>query len=210
MARSARAGFAWRTMLLLALALGLVFTACGDEEYIPAGIIRTPAPDLSDLTMPDVTNDREKPIVAPEDGVLVVYFGYTYCPDVCPTTMSVLRRAIRDLGDDGDRVDVAMVTVDPDRDTSEVLTSYVHAFAPEGVAIRTTDADRLAELAEPFGAQYSVTIRDDGYVDVVHTGFLYAVDDQGVLRLTWPFGIDDESVRKDLRALLDDTLDEAS
>lgn len=210
MNRSRPAGSHRRVTVVLVLAVGLLLTACGDGEYVPAGIIRTPAPDLSDMTMPDVTNDVEKPIVAPEDGVLVVYFGYTYCPDVCPTTMSMLRRAIRDLGDDGERIDVAMVTVDPDRDTPEVLTSYVHAFAPEGVAVRTTDPERLAELAEPFGAQYSLTTREDGYVEVVHTGFLYAIDDQGVLRLTWPFGIDDESVRKDLRALLNDSLEEAA
>jgi protein SCO1/2 len=116
--------------------------------------------------------------------------------------MSVLRRAINDLGDDGDRIDVAMVTVDPDRDLPEVLTSYVHAFAPDGFAVRTTDPDRLEALAEPFGVKYSITTREDGYIEVVHTGFLYAIDDQGILRLTWPFGIDSESVYNDMRALL--------
>lgn len=210
MNRSRPAGSLRRLLIALTVVLGLLVAACGSEEYVPAGIIRTPAPDLSHMTLPDVTNDVDRPIVAPEDGILVVYFGYTYCPDVCPTTMSVLRRAINDLGDDGDRIDVAMVTVDPERDTPEVLTSYVHAFSPDGFAVRTTDPERLEELAEPFGARYSLTTRDDGYVEVVHTGFLYAVDDEGRLRLTWPFGIDDDSVRKDLRALLDDTLDEAT
>ena len=193
---------ALRPLIALALVLGLVATACGDEEYVPAGIIRTPAPDLSDMTLPDVTNDREVPVVAPEDGLLIVYFGYTYCPDVCPTTMSDLRRAMRELGDDAERIDVAMVTVDPDRDTPEVLTSYVRAFAPDGFAVRTTDPDRLEEIAEPFGAKYSVTTREDGYVEVVHTGFLYAIDDEGLLRITWPFGIDSDSMYQDMRALL--------
>jgi len=188
--------------ITLALALSLVLTACADEDYVPAGIIRTPAPDVSALLLPDVTNNVDIPIVAPEDGLLILYFGYTYCPDVCPTTMSVLRRAMRELGDDAERIDVAMVTVDPDRDTSETLTAYVHAFAPDGFAVRTTDADLLAEIAEPFGAKYSVSTRDDGYVEVVHTGFLYAIDDQGLLRITWPFGIDSDSVYKDMNALL--------
>lgn len=189
-------------LIVLVLAMSLVATACGDDEYVPSGIIRTPAPDVSDIVLPDVTNDTEVAAVGPEDGLLILYFGFTYCPDVCPTTMSVLRRAMRDLGDDADRIDVAMVTVDPDRDTAEVLTSYVHAFAPDGFAVRTADLDRLAEIAEPFGAQYSLTTRDDGYVEVVHTGFLYAIDDQGILRMTWPFGIDSDSVYKDMRALL--------
>jgi protein SCO1/2 len=191
-----------RLLIVLALVLGLVASACGDEEYVPAGIIRTPAPDVSDISLPDVTNDREIPAMGPEDGFLILYFGYTYCPDVCPTTMSMLRRAMRELGDDAERLEVAMVTVDPDRDTPEVLTSYVHAFAEDGFAVRTTDPARLEEIAEPFGAKYSLTTRDDGYVEVVHTGFLYAVDDEGILRITWPFGIDSDSVYKDLRALL--------
>lgn len=198
---------ALRPLVLLALVLGLIASACGGEEYVPAGIIRTPAPDLSDMTLPDVTNDRDAPIVAREGGLLIVYFGYTYCPDVCPTTMSVLRRAMRDLGDDAERIDVAMVTVDPDRDTPEILTSYVHAFAPDGYAVRTSDAQRLEEIADPFGAKYSVTTREDGYVEVVHTGFLYAVDDEGKLRITWPFGIDSDSVYKDMRALLEEADD---
>lgn len=189
-------------LLALAVAMALVVTACGDDEYVPAGIIRTPAPDVSGIVLPDVTNGRDVPAVGPEDGLLILYFGYTYCPDVCPTTMSMLRRAMRELGDDADRLDVAMVTVDPDRDTPETLTSYVHAFAPDGFAVRTTDPELLAEIAEPFGAKYSVTTRDDGYIEVVHTGFLYAIDDQGILRITWPFGIDSDSVYRDLRALL--------
>jgi protein SCO1/2 len=192
-----------RSLIVLALVLGLIAAACGgDEEYVPAGIIRTPAPDVSGILLPDVTNDREVPAVGPEDGYLVLYFGFTFCPDVCPTTMSVLRRAMRDLGDDAERIDVAMITVDPDRDTPEVLSAYVKAFAPDGFAVRTLDADRLAAIAAPFGASYSVTVQEDGWVDVVHTGFLYAIDDEGILRLTWPFGIDSDSVHNDLRALL--------
>ena len=191
--------------LVLGLVLLLAVASCGGEEaYVPAGIIRTPAPDVSTVLLPDVTNGVDVPAVAAQDGLLILYFGYTYCPDVCPTTMSVLRRAIRDLGDDGDRIEVAMVTVDPDRDTPEVLTSYVHAFAPDGFAVRTTDPERLAALADPFGVVYSVVVQEDGWVDVSHTGFLYAVDDEGILRLSWPFGIDSESVYKDMRALLEE------
>jgi protein SCO1/2 len=192
-----------RSLIAVALVLSFVVAACGgDEEYVPAGIIRTPAPDVGSMLLPDVTNDREVPIVAPDDGLLILYFGFTYCPDVCPTTMSMLRRAMNDLGADADRVDVAMVTVDPDRDTPEVLTAYVHAFSPDGFAVRTTDPGRLEELADPFGVKYSITTREDGYIEVVHTAFLYAVDDQGILRLTWPFGIDSDSVYNDMRALL--------
>lgn len=188
--------------LVVLVASALLLGACSEEAYVPAGIIRTPAPDVSDVLLPDVTNGRDVPAVAPEDGLLILYFGYTSCPDVCPTSMAVVRRAIRDLGDDGERIAVAVVTVDPDRDTPEVLTAYVRAFSDDGFAVRTTDPQRLDEIADAFGVTYSVTTADDGFIEVVHTGFLYAVDDQGVLRLTWPFGIDSDSVFMDMRALL--------
>jgi protein SCO1/2 len=189
----------------LLLALGLVVSACGsDAQYVPAGIVRTPAPDVSGIALPDITNGGDMAFIAAPGEVLIVYWGYTACPDVCPTTLAEVRKALREIGDQAELVDVAMVTVDPDRDTVDVLPVYVQAFVADGVAVRTDDAEALAAAAEPFGVQYSVTIQDDGWVDVVHTGFLYAVDDQGLIRLTWPFGIESEDVAADLRALLDE------
>lgn len=194
-----------RSILALVLAMGLVAAACGSgAEYVPAGIVRTPAPDVSDIVLPDITNGVDMAFVAEPGGVLIVYWGYTACPDVCPTTLAEVRKALRDIGDEAELVDVAMITVDPDRDTVEVLPVYVQAFVADGVAVRTEDADVLAAAAETFGVQYSVTIQDDGWVDVVHTGFLYAIDDQGMIRLTWPFGIESEDIAADLKVLLDE------
>jgi protein SCO1/2 len=185
--------------------MGLVLTACGGEAtYVPAGIVRTPAPDVSDLVLPDVTNGVDLTFQGKPGGVLIVYWGYTACPDICPTTMVEVRKALRDLGDLADSVDVAMITVDPNRDTPEVLTAYVQTFVADAVAVRTEDDAALAAVAEPFGVVYSVTVQDDGWVDVVHTGFLYAVDDEGLIRLTWPFGIESEDITADLRALLEE------
>jgi protein SCO1/2 len=192
------------------LTIALVAVACGDSgPYVPAGIIRTPAPDLSEVSLPNVTDGGDLHFIADPGEVLILYFGYTACPDVCPTTMADVRKSLRNLGDLADSIDVAMATVDPDRDTDEVLTVYVHAFIDDGVALRTEDPDELAAAAEPLGVQYSVTIQDDGWVDVAHSGFLYAVDDEGTLRLTWPFGIEAELIEADLRALLNGDLDSA-
>jgi protein SCO1/2 len=189
----------------LLLVLGLVASACGSAaEYVPAGIVRTPAPDVSGIVLPDITNGVDMAFIAAPGEVLIVYWGYTACPDVCPTTLAEVRKALREIGDKAESVDVAMITVDPDRDTVDVLPVYVQAFVADGVAVRTDDAEVLAAAAEPFGVQYSVTIQDDGWVDVVHTGFLYAVDDQGLIRLTWPFGIESEDIAADLRVLLDE------
>jgi protein SCO1/2 len=192
-------------LLAFTVTMGLVVTACSSEAtYVPAGIVRTPAPDVSDLVLPDVTNGVDLAFQGKPGGVLIVYWGYTACPDICPTTMVEVRKALRDLGDLADSVDVAMITVDPNRDTPEVLTAYVQTFVADAVAVRTEDDAALAAVAEPFGVVYSVTVQDDGWVDVVHTGFLYAVDDEGLIRLTWPFGIESEDITADLRALLEE------
>ncbi len=197
---------AWR-LAVLAAALGLALAGCGEEAYVPAGMVRSPAPDVGTVTLPDVTNGVDWAFRADSGEVLVVYWGYTSCPDVCPTTMADLRTAVGGLGDDAGRVDVAMVTVDPDRDTDAVLTAYVRAFFPDGIAVRSVDPEALSAAAEPFGASYEVTTNQDGLVEVVHTGFLYAVDDRGRVRLTWPFGTQADDIRRDLQALLEEGQD---
>jgi protein SCO1/2 len=165
--------------------------------------VRTPNPSLVGVTLPvlgDAGGDRE--LVAAPDGLLVVYFGYTNCPDVCPTTMQDLRIALREVDDaNRDRVEVAMVTVDPGRDIP-ILPDYVTSFFPDGIALGTEDAGRLLTAAEAFGASYSVTEADDGSIEVAHSGSLYAVDDSGELLITWPFGLDRDLLRADIEDLL--------
>lgn len=137
------------------------------------------------------------------NGILLVYFGYTMCPDVCPTTMSDLRLALEDLSrSDRERVQVALVTVDPERDTAAVLGRYVRHFVPDGHALRTTDAGLLREVARGFGAGYEVRRTPEGEVEVSHTAFLYAVDGDGRLVLQWAFGTRWKVLRDDVEALL--------
>ena len=186
------------------VALVLAVSACrSDDPYVPAGIMRTPAPDVSIVSLPDVTaGGADFAFRAADGGIFVMYFGYTSCPDICPTTMADLRSALRELGDDAERIEVGMATVDPLRDTDSVIAAYVHAFFPEGRAFRTEDDRALRAAADAFGAAFEVTFNDEGLEEVIHTAFLYAVDDAGRLRLTWPFGIESEDMARDLRALL--------
>lgn len=186
--------------------LALVVAACGEPiPAKPAGIVRDPAPEVGATMLPDVATGEDVAFVADPDEVLVVYFGYTSCPDVCPTTMADLRRALEELGEDAERVDVAMATIDPDRDTEDVLTGYLRSFVPDGRPLRTTDDAELRAAAEAFGADYAVSTTDDGTVEVEHTGFLYAVDDRGRLALTWAFGTPWQDIHADLRYLLHET-----
>lgn len=195
-----------RTAALMAVA-ALALAACGGDDDGGAdfaGFAREPGPSVAAVALPDLGDDGAPfEFRAEPGGVLVVYFGYTNCPDVCPTTLSDLRFALNRMDpDDTDRVEFAMVTVDPDRDIP-VLTDYVQSFVPGSHALGTTDASVLAEVAAPFGVSYSVETADDGSIEVAHSGYLYAVDDQGGLLLTWPFGVSTDDLADDLTKLLD-------
>ncbi len=194
-------------LTLLAL-LFLLASACGaDSPRELSGIRRTPLPEVGDGSLPDVSRDGEPlTFTAEADGLLLVYFGYTHCPDVCPTTLSDVRSALRKLDDgEADRIHLAMATVDPDRDVDEILTGYVQSFIPGSSALRTVDGSELREAADAFGVTYDVSTDDEGGIEVIHTGFLYVVDDEGQLILTWPFGIPSEDIANDLEILLDQT-----
>ncbi len=189
-----------RRLLPLVLAVSLLGVACATAQ--PAGIIRDPAPEVGALSLPD-PDGVERAFVGPEGGYLLVYFGFTNCPDVCPTTMADLRQALSDIGDDAAHFEVAMVTVDPGRDGYEEVQRYVDTFFGDGLALRTDDDSRLREVARGFGADYEVATVD-GEIEVGHTAYLYAVDDQGRMRLQWPFGISADDIANDLEILLDE------
>ena len=197
-----------RAALLVAVMAVLASSCGGNDSPRPfAGFERDPAPDVGHLTLPAVDPDgteTEYRLRPGEGGVLLVYFGYTSCPDVCPTTLADVRVALADLGDDAERVDLAMATIDPHRDSAEVLTGYVQFFVEEGAALRTTDEDRLREVTAVFGADFDVGTNEEGEIEVIHTGSLYAVDAHGRLALTWPFGTRADDLAADLEQLLDE------
>ena len=193
------------TIRLAAIALSImaVATACGSSEPTGlAGIVREPAPDVSWVTLSDGSaGSADFTTKASEGRLLLVYFGFTFCPDVCPTTLADTRKALRELGDDADLVDVAMITIDPERDGPQDLTAYIRAFFDDGHALRTDDANVLRRAADAYGADYRVTKRDDGAVEVEHSAFLYAVDSQGRILVQWAFGTPSEDITNDLAYL---------
>lgn len=181
--------------------------ACGDDEpaHQLVGFRPSAAQPVDVVALDDAANGGAPfEFRAEPGGLLVAYFGYTSCPDVCPTSLALLKSALTDLGDDADRIDLAMATVDPDRDTGEILTGYVQSFVDDAHALRTEDPDALRRVADAFGASYSVTTGDDGDVEVSHTGSMFLVDDQGDLVLTWPFGVQGDDVAADLEVILDE------
>jgi len=184
----------------------VVLASCGGEETRElAGYRRDPAPQVGDLTLPDHSAGGEEFALKAEPGeILAVYFGYTNCPDFCPTTLSDLRLATRRMdAEDAERIDLAMVTVDPDRDLP-ILDGYVNSFLEGSHALGTDDPDRLAEVAAPFGVGYEVTTNDEGEIEVAHSTSLYAIDDEGNLVLTWQFGVSIDDLAADLTQLLEE------
>jgi protein SCO1/2 len=188
----------------LALAAAAALAACGgDQPRELSGFRRDPPPAVGTLALPDTANgDAEFPLRAAPGDVLVVYFGYTNCPDFCPTTLSDLKLALRRMDPaDAERVEVAMVTIDPARDLP-ILADYITSFFDDGHALGTDDDALLRRVAAPFGVAYEVDTAEDGTVEVGHTTFLYAVDDAGELVLTWQFGVPIDDLADDLTALL--------
>lgn len=193
-----------RRIVAAVAVLSLLSAACSSEPEELAGIIRTPAPSMLEASLlPDASAGGVPfEMRAPVGDILLVYFGYTACPDVCPTTLADLRSAFRKIGDDADRVTVAMVTIDPERDTDDIITGYVQSFIPSAHALRETNADALRAAADVFGADYDVTITDEGVYEVIHTAHVYAIDDEGLLQVSWAFGTDSETIASDLQILL--------
>lgn len=191
--------------LVVAIAiLSLVTTSCASEPEELSGFVRDPLPSVADVTLPDASaGDSPFQMVAPADELLLVYFGYTACPDVCPTTLADMKRVWAALGDDAAKVTFAMETIDIDRDTDEVITGYVQSFLPEAHALRARDDDTLRAAADAFGADYSVDVDEEGHYEVQHTAHVYAVDDQGLIQVTWAFGTDPDTIVKDIRLLLE-------
>lgn len=191
---------------------GLVGTACGGDgpERALTGIVRDDPLRSNGIVVTDVTDSGAYPatddtfeLVARPESLLVVYFGFTNCPDICPTSLAELRVALKRIGDDAERVDLAMITVDPERDTAEVLNGYVGSFVERYHVLRPSSPEELETVEDAFLASSSVTKTPDGRVEVSHTATTYVVDENGVVRVELPFGHGLDNLVNDLEVLLD-------
>jgi protein SCO1/2 len=133
---------------------------------------------------------------------VVVFFGYTQCPDVCPTTMAEMATVMQKLGPLADQVQVLFVTLDPERDTQELLANYVPAFDKRFLGLRGTP-EQTAKTAKEFKVFYSkVPGTDPGSYTIDHTAGSYVFDRDGRLRLFIRHGQGPDPIVHDLRALL--------
>lgn len=134
--------------------------------------------------------------------VVVLFFGYTHCPDVCPTTMSDLKQTMKLLGNKANDVQVLFVTVDPERDTQEVLTQFVPSFDPRFIGLRGSVAEVAANMAEY--KVYAAKVSEPGKTGYTmdHSAGLYVFDKQGSPRIYLGYGQKPADIAHDLQQLL--------
>ena len=134
--------------------------------------------------------------------VTVVFFGFTQCPDVCPTTLLELAKVKKALGADGPRVQGVFVTIDPERDTPDLLKAYVANFSPDFIALRGSAEETLA-AAKHFKVYFAkVPGKAPGSYSMDHTAGSYIFDPQGRVRLFTRYGGGDEALSHDIKLLL--------
>ena len=131
---------------------------------------------------------------------VVLFFGFTHCPDICPTTLAEIAGAVKTLGADAERVQVLMVSVDPERDTNESLAKYMTAFDPRFLGLRG-DLEATRKVAQEFKIYFEKRKQGDGYT-VDHSAQSYVIDPQGKLRLLVRHDRIAQDLAHDLRMLL--------
>ena len=196
------------TLACAVAALALALTGCDKASTASAtpmvlfrGVDITGAEYARTLAMPD-QNGQPRSLADFKGKVTVMFFGYTQCPDVCPTTMVELAQVKKALGKDGERVQGLFVSIDPERDTPEILKAYMASFAPTFVALRGTPEQTLA-AAKEFKVFYAkVPGKTEGSYTMDHTAGSYILDGNGNVRLFERYGGGVDALTADLKALL--------
>ena len=200
---------------LLVLVLGLLATACSGDDTAqpveaagPAGLRRTPTPELGDLAFVDYAEDvggAPFPLTAEPGGYLLFYFGYLSCPDICPLTLGHLSTATGELPADlAARVSVGMVTVDPARDEGTEIADYMTHFVDpgRGHALRAPDRATLRDAGDRVGASWHREGETpSGSYFMAHTAAVYVIDDTGAVIWEFPFGTQPDDITAALEAL---------
>jgi protein SCO1 len=196
-----------RRSFIAATALAVAGLAACDGRLPGAGRPSFKAVDITGaeyartLALPDV-DGKTRALADWRGKIVLVFFGYTQCPDVCPTTMSELAEVKRSLGPDGARVVGVFVTVDPERDTPELLKAYLANFGPDFVGLRGSP-EQIKEAAREFKVFFAkVPGKTETSYTIDHTAGSYVYDAQGRIRLFVRYGSGAKALADDLKLLL--------
>ena len=182
----------------LFLLIAVSLAACGSHTF--AGVVGDPPPPAGDFTLTDQTGADFKLSDLTGKWVLMAY-GYTHCPDVCPLTLSILREVKKALGAQADQLAVVFVTIDPERDTVDIMGKYVAHFDPTFKAL-TGALEQIAAAAKPYNVKFEKAAGTSADYAMKHTAFIYLIDPQFRWHVTFPFGVKSEEIASDLKYLM--------
>jgi protein SCO1/2 len=185
----------------LGLATVLSLVACGNDKPAFHGVDITGADYAQGWTLTD-HNGRVRTLQDFAGKAVIVFFGYTQCPDVCPTSMQELAEVKRLLGQDGERLQGVFITVDPERDTAELLKAYMANFDPDFVALRPTP-EQLPQVTKDFKIYYKkVDGKTPTSYTMDHSAGSFTFDPQGRVRLYNRYGSGAAALAQDVKILL--------
>ncbi len=193
---------AFRRFWLLALCTALL-AACGQPKPSFRNVDISGATEFGkDFALLDPTG-KTRTLADFKGKVVLMFFGYTHCPDVCPTTMVELKQVMEQMGPDADKVQVLFVTVDPDRDTAALMAQYVPAFDSRFLGLRPADEAALKKVTKDFKVYYAKVpgSSPDNYT-MDHSAGSYVSDQNGQLRLFIRHGQGPEPIAHDLKQLM--------
>jgi protein SCO1 len=190
-----------RRHIIAAAALSALGAGCSESKPQFKSIDLTGADYAKDFQMPD-QNGQMRSLKDFQGKLVVVFFGFTQCPDVCPTTLAELAQVKKLLGPDGDKLQAVFVTVDPERDTPQLLKAYMGNFDPSFIALRGSP-EQLAAMAKDFKVYYKkVEGKTPTSYTMDHSAASYVYDTQGRLRLYTRYGSGPQALASDLQLLL--------
>ncbi len=185
-------------LILISAVTGVAWLRASAEPALRGRVLEPqPAPEVV-LTG---AGGREVRLSAFSGKVVLLYFGYTFCPDVCPTTLTELRKAFQELGPRADAARVIMVSVDPERDTPDRIDEYVKRFDRRFLGLSGTP-EQVAAAAAAFDIYYTRERGSaaSGYL-VTHTASVLLIDPDGQIRLSYAYGTPPADIAADIRAL---------
>lgn len=192
-----------KRFLVLTLLVVLVLAACGSPAPSFRGSMLQEPMAVPDFSLTDQRGQTFR-LSDQLGNAVLLFFGYTQCPDVCPTTLATWRRVHEALGEDASRVSFVFVTVDPERDTAERLGLHVNAFNPDfiGLTGSQADLDRVYEIFDIVHEKDTSSGSAAGYL-VNHTATAFLLDPEGQWRVREKYGTPAEDIAHDIQQLLE-------
>lgn len=189
-----------RYIVALLLSSVLILTACGRPYQYTATVLE-PAKPVTDFTIAD-QHGQPFQLSAQRGKVTLIYFGYTNCPDFCPTTMGDWKQVKQLLGEDAADVRFVLMSVDPQRDTPQALKEYLDHFDPSFIGLRPSQ-EQLDQLSQEYGVGADAHTQHKDTADPRRHGtYTYAIDQAGRWRLLFSYGSHPEQIADDLKQLL--------